>query len=137
VKKASRQIIEKHYHRLTRDFQTNKKMCSEVATIPTKRLRNKIAGFVTHLMKRIARGPVRGISFKLQEEEREKRDSYVPPVSAVRTDHIQIDPETKAMLRSMEFHNLQGLEVIEAAQNAQNVQNEKRPRRAPRPTQND
>ena len=48
--------------------------------IPSKRLRNKISGFTTHLMKRISRGPVRGISLKLQEEERERRMDFVPEV---------------------------------------------------------
>lgn len=76
VKRASRVVIEKYYPRLTLDFHTNKKICDEVAIIPSKRLRNKIAGFTTHLMKRIQKGPVRGISFKLQEEERERKDNF-------------------------------------------------------------
>jgi len=112
VKKASRVIIEKHYPRLTKDFQTNKKMCDEVANIQSKRLRNKIAGFVTHLMKRIAKGPVRGISFRLQEEERERKDNYVPPVSAVNVDRIEVDSDTKALLRAMDFGNIQ-VEVVQ------------------------
>ena len=54
--------------RLTNDFHVNKRIIDDVAIIQTKRLRNKIAGFTTHMMKRIEKGPVRGISLRLQEE---------------------------------------------------------------------
>merc|ERR1712169_151881 len=95
---------EKYYPRLTDDFQVNKKICDEAASIPSKRMRNKIAGYVTHLMKRIAKGPVRGISFALQEEERERKDNYVPDESAVHTAQIEIDADTRAMLKNFSMH---------------------------------
>jgi len=47
VKRSARQIVEKYYQRLTMDFQTNKRICEDVAIIPSKRLKNKIAGFAT------------------------------------------------------------------------------------------
>eukprot|EP00244_Chara_vulgaris_P010213 TRINITY_DN461_c0_g1_i1.p2 TRINITY_DN461_c0_g1~~TRINITY_DN461_c0_g1_i1.p2 ORF type:complete len:154 (-),score=40.44 TRINITY_DN461_c0_g1_i1:1054-1515(-) len=109
VKKASRVIIEKYYSRMTLDFQTNKKIAEEVAIIPSKRLRNKIAGFATHLMKRIQRGPVRGISLKLQEEERERRMDFVPEESAIKTDVIEVDRDTMEMLRALNMASLPGV----------------------------
>ncbi|SHO79066.1 Ribosomal protein 51 (rp51) of the small (40s) subunit [Malassezia sympodialis ATCC 42132] len=109
TKRAARVLIEKYYPRLNAvDFHTNKKVIDEVAIVPSKRLRNKIAGFTTHLMRRIQRGPVRGISFKLQEEERERKDQYVPEVSALDSsvNPIEVDPDTEEMLHNLGFDNL-------------------------------
>jgi small subunit ribosomal protein S17e len=111
VKRSARHIIEKYYSRLTLDFDINKRVCDEVAVIPSKRLRNKIAGYVTHLMKRIQRGPVRGISLKLQEEERERRLDFVPEVSAIDTDVIEVDSDTKAMLDAFGLDGIPNVSV--------------------------
>ena len=60
-------------------------------------------------MTRIQKGPVRGISLKLQEEERERRMDFVPEVSAVDTDVVEVDPETKDMLRALNLASLPGV----------------------------
>lgn len=62
-------------------------------------------------MKRIQKGPVRGISLKLQEEERERRMDFVPEVSAIDVGEVKIDPITKNMLESLGYKNLPNVVV--------------------------
>lgn len=101
------------------DFQINKKISEEVAVIPSKRMRNRVAGFVTHLMKRIQKGPVRGISLKLQEEERERRMDFVPERSEVDVATISIDEDAAEMLRALDI-NLPNVVVPSTGRTANN-----------------
>ncbi len=96
--------MEKYYQSLTLDFQINKKFCDEIALIPSKKLRNKIAGYVTHLMKRIKKGPVRGISLKLQEEEKDSKIELKIFGLIKNSNNIEMDNETRKMLMKV-FEN--------------------------------
>lgn len=68
-------------------------------------------------MGRLRHSQVRGISIKLQEEERERRDNYVPEVSALEVDIIEIDPETKEMLKMLDMNNITGLQLTQPTTN--------------------
>ena len=91
---------------MTLDFHYNKRVCDEVSLMPSKRIRNKVAGYATRLMKRIQTGPVRGISLKLQEEEREKRMEFVPSETAFRLDNVKLDEDEKRMLEDLKLGHL-------------------------------
>jgi hypothetical protein len=54
VKKSAKVIIERYYPKLTLDFETNKRICDEIAIIASKRLRNKVR---RHRLLFIAKGP--------------------------------------------------------------------------------
>jgi len=112
VKKSARFLLEKYYSSLTLDFQTNKKLCDEVALIPSKGLRNKIAGYVTHLAKRIKKGPVRGISLKLQEDENDAKID--PKISDLfkTTEKIEVDSETKSLLITLFKDSTENLKLF-------------------------
>jgi small subunit ribosomal protein S17e len=65
-------------------------------------------------MKRIQRGPVRGISLKLQEEERERRMDFVPEVSAVDATTIELDADSMEMLKAVGLGSLPGVKAAPA-----------------------
>nr|UXY86961.1 0S ribosomal protein S17 [Cryptomonas paramecium] len=71
VKKSAYFLFEKYNSSLTLDFQINKRFCDEMAIIPSKKLRNKIAGYVTHLIKKTQEGG----SERLSKENVQKKDT--------------------------------------------------------------
>ncbi|WP_423792253.1 30S ribosomal protein S17e [Methanocaldococcus indicus] len=55
IKRTALELIKKYKDYFTTDFEENKKRVEDVAEISTKRLRNRIAGYITHKMKQMQR----------------------------------------------------------------------------------
>ena len=104
VKRAARRVVESYFSKLGTDFYDNKRLISDVTVMNSKKLRNKIAGYSTHLMKRLAKGSVRGVSLKLQEKKRERKLDFIPDISAIteKIQHgIQVDRKVMDMLKKL------------------------------------
>ena len=50
VKKIAREMIKRYPDRFTTDFEENKKSLEPLLEIPSIRLRNRIAGYITRLV---------------------------------------------------------------------------------------
>jgi len=51
VKRISNELVDRYERSLTTDFEQNKQFINEIQLDVSKKLRNKIAGYVTRLMK--------------------------------------------------------------------------------------
>ncbi|MDD5417281.1 MAG: 30S ribosomal protein S17e [Candidatus Nanoarchaeia archaeon] len=52
IKKVGKQIYTKNKPEITKNFEQNKVTVSKIADIPSKQLRNRLAGYVTMLAKK-------------------------------------------------------------------------------------
>jgi len=51
VKRTARKLLATYPDLFKRDFEHNKKIVNELIEVPSKKLRNQIAGYITHLKK--------------------------------------------------------------------------------------
>jgi len=51
VKRQAEDLLKQNRARLTIKFEDNKKVVNEVAEVPTKKLRNLLAGYITKKLK--------------------------------------------------------------------------------------
>jgi len=51
VKRAARQLLELYPDRFTTDFSQNRKVLDELLEVESKPLKNKIAGYLTSLLR--------------------------------------------------------------------------------------
>lgn len=52
IKRTGRKLMDLYGEKFSPDFEHNKKVVTEVAKIPSKKLRNVTAGYVTRLVKK-------------------------------------------------------------------------------------
>ena len=52
VKRVSHELIEGKEEKFTKDFDENKKIINSMADVPSKKIRNIVAGYVTRLIKK-------------------------------------------------------------------------------------
>ncbi|MDD5253775.1 MAG: 30S ribosomal protein S17e [Candidatus Nanoarchaeia archaeon] len=52
IKRTGEKILKIHKDMLTKDFDKNKKVLDRVASIPSKKLRNTIAGYIVKTVKK-------------------------------------------------------------------------------------
>ena len=50
VKRTARKLLEKYPDLFTGDFEHNKRVVSQLVELKSKKLRNQIAGYITHLV---------------------------------------------------------------------------------------
>jgi small subunit ribosomal protein S17e len=50
IKRLGDEILEHHAEHFTTNFAENKKMVAEVARIASKKIRNQVAGYITHTL---------------------------------------------------------------------------------------
>jgi small subunit ribosomal protein S17e len=51
IKRAAREFIEKYPDKFTTDFKHNSKALDELMKMDSKRIRNRVAGYITTLLK--------------------------------------------------------------------------------------
>ena len=59
VKKMALEIYRKYRDRVSADFEENKKLVMEVANIPSKKIRNMVAGYLVRLKKMESKGLIK------------------------------------------------------------------------------
>ena len=54
IKRIARQLVEKYPDKFSPDFETNKQVLKDLGIFTSKKMRNKVAGYIVRLMKQKA-----------------------------------------------------------------------------------
>lgn len=103
VKRAARSVVELYFSRVNKDFENNLSVVRDVTLTQNKKIRNQIAGYTTHLYKRIQNGVVKGIYIKSHEQEKERKESFIPKVGILDAEKVMVDTTTYSMIKKYDI----------------------------------
>lgn len=69
LKKIARELVKRYPDKFSIDFQNNKKVVESLAQIPSTKLRNRIAGYITRLVSIAHKSEEGGMEESAEEEE--------------------------------------------------------------------
>lgn len=61
IKRTAKELVAKYHQHLSTDFDENKILVNKLTNVQSKRMRNRIAGYVTRIMVQIEDGKVQVI----------------------------------------------------------------------------
>ncbi|MCF2143609.1 MAG: 30S ribosomal protein S17e [Candidatus Heimdallarchaeota archaeon] len=61
IKRTAKELVAKYHQHLSTDFDKNKILVAKLTNVQSKRMRNRIAGYVTRIMVQIKDGKVQVI----------------------------------------------------------------------------
>ena len=74
IKKISRELLERHGNKFTADYEKNKQIVDQLVESHTKKMRNRVSGYVTRLKrieeKKAASAPIGPVEVESPAEER-------------------------------------------------------------------
>lgn len=109
IKRAARQVVEKYFSRINADFENNLSIVKDATVTQNKKIRNQLAGYITHLYKCIQRGTCKGVYIKSHEQEKERKESFIPKVGILDAEKFIVDSVTYDMIKS---YNVEGNYVL-------------------------
>ena len=57
IKNLARELVEKYPDKFSEDFESNKKIVASLTRGATPKIRNQIAGYITHMLARMSLSP--------------------------------------------------------------------------------
>ena len=78
VKKIARELVNRFPNRFTTDFEENKKAVDALTETSSSRVRNRIAGYITHLVSITQAAQAAEATPEIEEVEVEEPESEAP-----------------------------------------------------------